>query len=344
MWAEMFHLLIGNALIGIGEAWLLAKLLSLPKRKCVPVMILANYASAWFGALLLGGVIVNRLPMDLTNGWMWFWIMVVVTYCMTVVLEWPFIAWRLRDTAGWLRRSLWASFVVNSASYIILFGWYWIASGTSLYTNMNIVEPVALMLPESVIVYYIAPTDGNVYRRKLSGGSDEKIFDLHSIEKNDRLITRRSTSDSSRWDLVARLESNDHRNPRFVDVQTNLQVEAPLTGRAHETEPPRYEGTWFNFGPAQTIGGTSSSKWKFWSGFWSIGGLSASNEATGERVHFSYETPFGAWTVRNAVHVPGDKVIFQLGQDQICAFDPVTRRVALLWHGKGAVPIIEVTK
>ena len=61
---------------------------------------------------------------------------------------------------------------------------------------------------------------------------------------------------------------------------------------------------------------------------------------TSESVRFSYETPFGAWTVRNAVHLPYDKVLFQLGDDQICAFDPVRRRVGLLWRGRGPVPVI----
>ncbi len=55
----------------------------------------------------------------------------------------------------------------------------------------------------------------------------------------------------------------------------------------------------------------------------------------------AYETPFGAWPVRNAVHLPSDKVLFQLGDDQICGFDPVNRRVALLWRGRGAVPVIK---
>ena len=72
------------------------------------------------------------------------------------------------------------------------------------------------------------------------------------------------------------------------------------------------------------------------------GGPSGFPKETGNRVRFSYETPFGAWTVRNAVHLPTDKVLFQLGDDQICGFDPVERRVALLWHGRGPVPVIEM--
>ncbi len=50
------------------------------------------------------------------------------------------------------------------------------ASGTSLYTKMNIVAPADISLPESVLVYFIAPEDGNVYKRLLAGGLHEKNF------------------------------------------------------------------------------------------------------------------------------------------------------------------------
>jgi len=340
MWAGMIHLVFGNALIGIGEGALLAWLFSVPKGKSVAVMVLANYASAWLGGLFLRGAIVHALPMDLTNGWRWFWVMVVLTYCMTLVLEWPFIAWCFRGTQDWFRRSVRASLVVQSASYVLLFGWYWMASGTSLYTRMNIVGPADLSLPESVLVYFIAPEDGSVYCRHLAGGSEQKVFELHSTGSNDRLFVRPSTTDTSRWDLVARLDNKARRGPWFVDVLTNMLVEAAPDWRSRHTDPPQYEGTWFNFGEVQGLGSATNGQWKFRAGFWPVGGLRASHKTTGEQVRFSYETPFGAWTVRNAVHLPSDKVLFQLGDDQICAFDPVSRRVALLWHGRGPVPVI----
>jgi hypothetical protein len=340
MWAGMLHLVFGNALIGIGEGILLAWMFSVPKVKSVTVMVLANYASAWLGGLFIRGAIVHALPMDLTNGWRWFWVMVVLTYCMTLALEAPFIAWCFRGTQDWLRQTVRASLVVQSASYVLLFGWYWMASGTSLYTKMDIVAPADLSLPESVLVYFIAPADGNVYRRQLAGGSEQKIFELHSTDRNDRLFVRRSTADSSHWDLVARLDNKERRDPRFVDVLTNMMVEAAPDWRSSYTVPPRYEGTSLSFGEVQSIGITTNSHWKFWTGFWPVEGLLASDKTTSETVQFSYETPFGAWTVRNAVHLPSDKVLFQLGDDQICAFDPARRRVALLWHGRGPVPVI----
>ncbi len=116
------------------------------------------------------------------------------------LIEWPFMAFLLRKNPGWMKRSAGAALGVQSVSYLVVFGWYWLASGTSLYTTAQVVRPQDLSLPESVLS----------------------------------------------------------------------------------------------------------------------------------------ETPFGAWAVRNVVHLPSDKVLFQLGEDQICGFDPLKRQVALLWRGMGA--------
>ena len=342
MWAGMLHLVFGNALIGFGEGALLAWLFSVPKRKSIVVMVLANYVSAWVGGLFLRGEMVRALPMDLNNGWMWFWVMVVVTYCMTLVLEWPFIAWCFRGTQGWFRRSVRASLVLQSASYLLLFGWYWMASGTSLYTKMSIVPPSELSLPESVLVYFIAPADGHVYSRRLAGGGDHKVHDLSSTDENDRLFIQPGAMDPTRWDLVARLENKDHDQPRLVKVLTNVRIEAvPAERPSPQSDPSPPPNTWFSFGEAPRLGEATNSQWVVTCGFWPIEGLRASNKVTGERVRFSYETPFGAWIIRNAVQLPSDKVLFQLGHDQICGFDPVRKRVTFLWHGRGPVAVIE---
>ncbi len=44
--------------------------------------------------------------------------------------------------------------------------------------------------------------------------------------------------------------------------------------------------------------------------------------------------------VRNATHLPGDAVLFQLGRDQICVLDPVRRQVALLARGRGPTAVM----
>jgi hypothetical protein len=344
MWAGMLHLVFGNALIGVFEGLLIARLFSLPKRKTVLVMIGANYFSAWAGGVFLNGKIADWLHPDINNGWRWFWIMVALTYLLTLLLEWPFVAFCFRRAENWLPKSIRANVLAQSASYALLFGWYWMASGTSLLTKLQVTSPTELALPQGVVVYFISTADGNAYRRPLVGGTETKVCELHSTNTDDRLFVRPSQQDKSRWDLVARLETGDSRNPTFVEVLTNLVVEAALDHRATYTSPPQYEGTWFNFGEASPLGSATNGEWKFWAGFWPIEGLGVENKATHTRMHYSYETPFGAWTVRNAVQLPSNKLVFQLGHDQICAFDPQSRKVALLWHGRGPVPVMDKTE
>ncbi|MEO8205756.1 MAG: hypothetical protein ABI615_06210, partial [Chthoniobacterales bacterium] len=250
------------------------------------------------------------------------------------------VAWCVRRKTDWLVRSVKASLVVQTISYVVMFSLYCLASGTAIYTRTHLSTPAEMDLPQSVVVYYINVKDGDVYRRPLVGGEAKKIFDLHSKDQNDRLLVKPSAAVNGTWDLVARLDDKDDRNPPLITVVPNMPVQAVLDTRA-TLNPPDYAGTWFNFGDAPKLGDANDERWKFSTGFWSVEGLSVENIATGKKEQYSYETPFGNWTVRNAVHLPTNKVLFQLGHDQICAFDPVTRRIALLWHGRGPVPVIE---
>ncbi len=339
MWAEGLHLLIGNALIGLLEGLLLAWLFRAHRVRAVASMIAGNYFSTWVGSMLLHSERFNSLPIDLTNGWQWFWLLVAAAYGITLVLELPFVALALLKTPRWLVHSLWGSLIVQSISYAALFGWYWMASGTSLFTDMHIVDAANIPLPESVLVYYIAPSDGCVYRSRLTAGDHVRICDVHSTRNNDRLIVRPCEQDRRRWDLIARLETDNYSQPRLVDVEANMEVvAAPQPGDVQKDATA--EGTWFTFGPVPKLGVEADSLWSFWSGFWPLEGLTAENRQTGQRVHLCCETVFIAWTVRNAVQLSDNVVLFQLGHDQICAFDVEQRRVALLWHGRGPVAVL----
>lgn len=341
MWAGMLHLVFGNLLIGLLEGYLLAKIFGLHKGKSIGILILANYFSAWVGGLFLRGAIVRALPLDLYNAWFFFWAMVVLTYLMTLVLEFPFVALAFRRNPQWLRKSIRGSLVIQTVSYLLLFGWYWLASGTSLYTRMEIVQLSAMSLPEKVLMYFIAADDGNVYRMRLPTAERHKVFDLASTDANDRLFVRASSENSNRWDLVARLVAEDRRNPKLITIEGAFAAEAAPSWRSAHTDPPQEEDSWFNFGQSARLDTAKNSQWEFWSGFWPIEGLRGTQTNTGEQVHFSFETPFGAWNVRNATLLPSDKVLFQMGQDQICIFDPTAKRVALVTKGRGPVAVME---
>jgi hypothetical protein len=333
LWAGTFHLLIGNALIGLFEGALLVKFFSLRKGRTLWLLIAANYFSAWVGGWLVCGPLVRMLKLDLNNAWRWFWVLAVVTYFMTLVLEWPFVALSFRGSKDWFKRSLKGNLLVQTASYLLIFGWYWMASQTSLYTQMHIVSRDNISVPKSVVLYFISAVDGDVYERSLQTTESHKVFDLKSTNENDRLFVQRSESNC--WDLAALGEGADDLNPQVISVQRCFASEAVLDERTNYNGSER--GTWGNFGEVPRLGDAGTNRWEFWAGFWAAEGLRSLYGKKEPRVGFSFETPFMQWEVRNATQLPTDEVIFQLGEDQICIFDPASKKVALLEHGRGPV-------
>ncbi|SDU11857.1 hypothetical protein SAMN05444156_2063 [Verrucomicrobium sp. GAS474] len=307
----MLHLTIGNALIGVVEGLLIAWLFKLPKKRCLLLLIPANYFSTWVGGFFGQSWLVVQLPITLNNGWTWFWILVGITYCMTLVLEWPFIAWCFRGDEKWKSKSIKATLISQTASYVVVFGWYWIASGTTLYTQMHVVPLADIPFPPEVRVYFISPVDGNVYEKTSSAELAQKRWELHSLHKGDRLFVR-PNSNGNGWDLMALLNGKDQR-----ELKIGMQVVAAPDPRSLITDPPQYQATNMNFGEVAKLGDASKSPWQCWIGFWAVNGLEAENRDTKEKIHFSYETPFGMWYIRNGIQLPSDKVLFQLGWDQI---------------------------
>lgn len=326
MWAGILHLFLGNAIIGVFEGVVLASLFKLGKGLCVLVMIVANYFSAWIGGVFLNHEITALLPFNLYNAWHWIWTMVFVTYFLTLILEWPFVIFCFRGQPDKFKRSLWGNLAVNSLSYVLLFGWYSLASGTTLYTKMNVVDLQGIALPQEGFVYFLSETNG-VFRFDFSSRQVQKVCPFEAIQ-NDRLFLRASAIDTNNWDILDAIKE--------ILVSSNLQVAAMPGSR--NADPNRTEGSWFDFGPAAKLAG--SSDWNYKTGFWPIEGIRGTNQKTGETIHFSLETPFIAWSARSATHLPGDYVVFQLGENQICLLETVTRKIALLARGHGPVTVI----
>ncbi len=343
MWAGTFHLFLGNALIGLIEGWLIAGCFSLPKAKSIWIMVAANYFSAWIGLLVLNPQLQILDSATIENGWSRIWCMFAATYLMTLVLEWPFVALCFFKGRNRMRDSIKASLLAQSASYLLLFGFYWSVSGVSLFTKTQVVSAKSISFPDAAVIYYISAQDGNVYSRRFKQPNDEKIFDLASANSNDRLVVQPGAKDSRYWSLAARRDADDDSKVRYEMLLPELDVEAATEWRATMTDPPDYKqlaGTWSNFGEAARLGEAAASKWKFTCGFWAFDGLRATRDDANEKIWISYETPFGAWPVRNCTHLPGDRLLFQLGKDQICILEVNSMKLALIARGRGPVAVL----
>lgn len=339
MWASALHLVFGNFVIGVLEGLLLAKFFKVPAGRAIGLMIIANFWSAWLAGLWLLGLITRQIQFDLYNTWRLLWLMVGVTYAVTLVLEWPFVAGCFWRDPKWFRRSLAGSLVAQTVSYVLLFGWYWMASGTSLYTKMNVVPHDAISLPDSVLMYYISDEDGDVYLREVGSASTTKVFDLNSTDKEDCLSLRRDPLDSKQWHVVALLDSGDLNNPKVVDVGRSYSED----GLPRDREKRIAEGDrtfWRTAHEDARLGEALSSPWELRSGFWAIEGLHGENSKSGAEFYFALETPFAAWPIRHMTHLPTDKVLFQLGERQICVVDAESKRIGLLAYGRGPLAVL----
>ena len=338
MWAGAFHLVIGNALIGGLEGLLLAWMFRLNPWGCVAAMIPANYFSAWCGDVFLLRYALKDPPnQDLYNAWQWVWMMVGVTFLLTCVLEWPFVFFCLRKSDHRLKKSIWGNLLVQAVSYVLLFGWYWAASGRSLYTRAHIVQPVAFPVPTNSVLYFIS-TNNNIYSMTLPDGTPQKISNVSYTNRQDRLFLRES--EPGKFNIFVRLDISPIAND-FQLVLSNLNAVATVPENEQKEDLNHIPSTWLSDGRVTTIGSATNSAWEFQTGFWPIGGLSGENHQTRERLDLAFETPFAAWNIRHGYQLPGDCVVFQLGEDQICILDPKTRRVALVARGHGPVVVLE---
>jgi hypothetical protein len=227
---------------------------------------------------------------------------------------------------------------VQAISYTLLFGFYWMLSTTSLFREVEIVPAREIPLPESVEFYYIGAGDGNVYHLGSTTGQPEMIHELKSKNPWDRLYWRASKAEPRQGDLVARLD-DESRTGRTLEIRKGLSGESKL-----ET---RLENTWFNFGQVESVSESVTGRWDFYTQFWAGGGLtgrpkkSSASASDGTReIHVALETPFASWIARNAVLLPEDKVLFQLGSNQICLLDAATRRLALVCYGRGPIAVL----
>lgn len=330
MWATMIHLVLGNAIIGAAEGLLLSGLIKTPPLRSVGLLIGANYISAWMGGIALTGRLADSADITIESLRFWFGVLVVAAFIVTLLIEFPFCWLLVRKQEHAIRKALKATLLINLASYVLLFGWYWLASGTSMLTQLEVVQVKQLHPPKDCVLWFITPDGRHILRADLAHERAEFFAEVSAKDRDDRLFAQSNTH--GRFDLFLRLDGERQSEEKIELVQADFAALAPIDERRENTGKPY--GTWFNFGAVPSLAG-SGAEWKYHTGFWAGEGVSGESEKTGERLHLSLEIPFTAWIVRNAVQLDGDLVLFQLGNDQICLLRPGEKRIALIARGKG---------
>lgn len=331
----------GNLIIGIFEGLLLAWFCGLRKLRGIAVMVLANFCSAIAGIWILERI-RPVIALDLHNAWFWILAAVAVAYLMALVLEYPFFWVALRGTPNRVRRSIFVTLKVQTISYVLLFGWYGATSNLTILTDLTLVEPSSMLLSEPVAVYYIAEADGDVHRLGLAQGEPSFVYDLNSSNQLDHLWVRPSAADSNRWDLMTQKWAEDRSYLGNYVVLDGFATTAAPTGWQEVNGMTEAPPPWSScVGSAARLGEARESSWNFGLSNWAREGMRASRTDTGVEFSIGFEMHLGDWLICNATHLPGDYVLFQLGRDQICLFDPILKRIAIIARGRGPVAVLE---
>lgn len=180
IWTAMFHLVIGNLILGLVEGWLVSRWRGVRYARAASVMIGANYASAIAGAAVM---VMVGAGVDAVGGeWMpVYWMgsivvaMVVGTWVLTVLVEWPFVALAGAGATG-VKTPAWKTCVkVQAVTYVPIVVVYVCLSSFSAWTGMDLVKDPREVTTEKGWVYFVARNGSDVERVRLDGTGREHV-------------------------------------------------------------------------------------------------------------------------------------------------------------------------
>lgn len=293
-----FHLIIGNSIIGLLEGYLLSRFFEVPERRALVVMILANYFSAWMGYI---GFIVLQIEESVTvyNANLVLWGMMAVSYVATLILEWPFVYSCVSSPEGGIRRSLIASILVQSLSYICLCFLYSLARSDSLISETKLVPPEKITTPENVRIYYISDEDGDVYSLVLGEESPiEKVFELNSVNPKDSLSL--DYLDSELYELVVFINSYDDNPENLIRTGIIIPMENCPKDRYGDPMHHHFKRSRSGF----RLGDSTENPWKLETSPYRYAELTGENASTSDHFHLKLDVLFIRWIIRGRFLAP----------------------------------------
>ena len=189
IWRGGQHLTLGCIGLGILEGLIIARLLRVPLRRAIGTMILANFASAWLGALLLVLTRVNRLTdaFPLTHIGIAVILLTAFYFALSVAIEWNFVRRLTRERKQGGRLALRATLIAHVLTYGLIVAWY--LPGISLLWRADRVEQLARTPASTARIYF--RTEGGIAWMRLDGGDRGPVpglapdadFEFHTGER-----------------------------------------------------------------------------------------------------------------------------------------------------------------
>ena len=354
MWAGFFRLVCVNLVIGIGEGFVIWLFLRTRFWKTLGIMILANYASWLVGEVVLlpflaqaGKSILGEQP--LYHVWEFLRYVLAVSFGLTVVFEWPFCFWAVKQKRYRIIKSIVAVVVVNVASYTFLVYFYLGLSGTTVLTKLKQDPSLSFASNPKAWVYYIAPDDGGICRIRIDGSELQQVLSFQEVvdcgyEKTKRNpvssieLELRSSEKSGYWDLCFWIEKPQRAKCllKAFTEQTKTPVFHDKSGANNPNQPAEWGPAKTYYRPIDALYLTSSS-WEIYAGGWAFEGLTAIKDNLPK--HYAIELPFLTWYSRYPI-VLGDQVVYQLG-DQIVLLDLNQDLIGVITRGYSPVVVLD---
>ena len=329
------HLFFANAVIGIGEGILLVLLFRASWLRAIPLMIVANYLSAWAGFYLIRStrehVIEAILSADPTAALVMlsnysvhlFVAATAALYVLTVIVEWPliFVALGSRKRHGIL--ALAVSVLLQTVSYAILVPFYVGATNESLFTEVTIDPQVVSGTADNAWIYFLSDERNALCRVRINGTRFEEV---------------RTLDDSRMWHYLEM--SRENRDSPWNLEATSLGLSRSLTLVPEIGPPESFPWRIYNgpYPPGYRLPKEMGSDWIV-EGRCTF--LYAGNRKEDKLVKLVLETPLLPWEVRYVADMPDDRIVFQLGP-RIFLLDPNTARLGGIAIGRCPTVVLDV--
>lgn len=347
MWFTSFHLLLGNAIIGVIEGRILARWWKLPKISECGWMIAANYVSAFCGVFLLGyyleahnvlaghgNIPFHRIPAVLM-------LSVISLYILTVVIEWPFVHFSVEKAGAsfdrlWLK-TLSSSALVNIISYTGLIILYLLNGNISLLTKTTYDASASFLEGQSGHIYYFDQSKNAICKMTLTG--KQEPFSVSTTFTGDSMWSHVFVHPSKKtgfWDLCKIDDNNQDKVTVLVKDFSKAATDVfnSNEGVKHQSTSP------LNTSYAMDFRNPSDMKYTVRVGFWDAQGLTVTDKKSNKSITYALESSIMRATCRRATVLPGDIVIWDLG-GRIMAMDLNSKHITQLARGKSPVVTLD---
>jgi hypothetical protein len=338
-----FHLTVGNFFIGLFEAIIVRLVFKVKSAWLFPCVIIANYASFIAGVVFLNfttdrivRAVGGELPIYSLNRI--FAVLIVTTFIVTIIVEWPFYWLGTRSKKYGLWKSFLANVVANTASYWLLAGLYYGGASTPEHWGMHLVPASQITEYPKARIVYLSPDGANVLELHVGETIPTHLFSVSNPAQGDALGIVRLEA-IGQWQLKL-------KKPDAWSDEPAITV-GRIAARRATTRPIYSDGSsyqdWEWYGGMFVADLQNSAKPK-WNVFIEPGVypqvIIDSNPPGKEHVISLLEMPFTQWYLCSPTLLPNDELVFALGQ-QIMVADLDRGIVAAVAAGHSPVVVLD---